>query len=113
MRLLSALVLTAAALLSACADHTDPNRARDVQLTKAQFNALRDVVAKNYTDPSSVEFRNLRARDNYYKDGTVIRSVCGEIKGQGIVGGEDGFLGFTRNFENGRWVVPVIGQPCW
>ena len=105
-------IALALAIVAGCT-HVDPNKARPVTLNRAETKVLTKAVTHDFGNPKNVAFRNLRVRDNYYPDGTVIRSVCGEIKGQGVVGGEDGFLGFTRNFENGRWVVPVIGQPCW
>lgn len=109
------LVLAAAlglAVLAGCT-HIDPKRAHDVELTKAERMSLEHSVAREFADPAHVQFRNLRARDNFYPDGTVIRSVCGEVWGKTVLGTPDGFIGFTRNLENGKWVTPAVGQPCY
>lgn len=109
MTFLAAVALTT---LAACT-HIDPEKARNVQLSAAEMTALQGTVANDFPDPKSVEFRNIRARDNFYPDGTTIRSVCGEVRGKGPFGNDTGFIGFTRNLEDGKWIVPTVGQPCY
>lgn len=93
--------------------HVNPDKAGPVKLSAAETASLEDTISHDFADPKTVEFRNIRARENYYPDGTKIRSVCGEARGKTALGTDSGFVGFTRNYENGKWVVPVIGQPCY
>lgn len=101
----------AALMVSACA-HVTPEKVNAVQLSKAEAASLQQSVANDFADPNSVVLRNVKAYDNVYPDGTVIRSVCGELNAKLPVG-ETGYIGFSRNYHNGNWIIPTISQPCF
>lgn len=103
--------IVAAFLVVGCA-HVTPQKTNPVQLSKAEYASLQQSVAQDFAVPSSVELRNVKAYDNIYSDGTVIRSVCGELKTTLPVG-TTGFIGFSRNYRDGKWIIPTISQPCY
>lgn len=101
-----------AALMAMGCAHVTPAKVNPVQLNKAEYSSLQQSVANDFAVPSSVVLRNVKAYDNIYPDGTVIRSVCGELNTTLPVG-QTGFIGFSRNYHDGKWVIPAISQPCY
>lgn len=88
------LSLLAAALISGCVAMTPITESRPVALSSSQMAQIKSAMSYNLKDPSSAQFRNVRAADVTLQDGKKERRVCGEINGKNSYGAYVGFEWF-------------------
>ena len=88
----TAIVLSLATIaLTACTDMSGIVDAKPVSLTSRQVAQIEGTVTHDFFDPSSAQFRNVRAVDLTLSNGTKVRRVCGEVNGKNQMGGYVGF----------------------
>jgi hypothetical protein len=107
-RLLAALPLVLA--LAGCV--SDVATSQPVRLTAAQVQEIQGTVTHNFYDPSSAQFRNLRAADITTTDGKTLRRVCGEVNGKNLDGGYVGFEMFGGTLQGSRFIQQDFFMPC-
>lgn len=103
------IALLAAIALTAC---VQPVELKPVALSQAQQADVKTTMAYNLFDPSSAQFRNLRAADVTLSDGRTVRRVCGEINGKNQLGGYAGFQPFGGFITNGKFETNYYAGPC-
>lgn len=101
-----------AAALAGCVAMTPIVESRPVNLTNAQVAQIQGALAYGLKDPSSAQFRNIRAVDVTLENGTKERRVCGELNGKNSFGAYVGFEMFGGKMVNGRFVQDAFFAPC-
>ncbi|WP_417463247.1 hypothetical protein [Kordiimonas sp.] len=81
-------------LLSACLQMTPIEQSKSVKIPPALMQEIKTEVTRDFFDPASAQFRNIRLVDVTLKDGTQERRVCGEVNGKNRLGGYVGFSMF-------------------
>jgi len=64
------------------------------------ISAVQKHVVRDFKDPSSVEFRNVKAKE-FGNDGDII--VCGELNAKNSYGGYIGFAEFYGHVNKGNF----------
>lgn len=73
-----------------------------VQLSTSQSASIQSQVKDRLIDPGSATFRNIRAQDRSFSDGTKSRVICGEVNSRNRMGGYAGFSTFSVIMEAGK-----------
>ncbi len=60
-----------------------------------EFRDAKDAVKAELNDPDSANFRNVRAITVRTREGSVVRSICGEVNAKNGFGGYSGFAPFV------------------
>ncbi len=102
-------ILTAMITIS-CATGSQIVMATPTQLTAQQVHEVKSKVAALLRDPSSTEFRNIRAANAVLEDNRNVIAVCGEVNGKNAFGGYVGFTPFLGSFENGIFTVKELAS---
>jgi len=90
--------------LSGCVAMTPIVSSQPVVLSSSQIAQIGSEATKDFFDPASAQFRNVRAVDLTLQDGTQDRRVCGEVNGKNQMGGYVGFKLFGGKIIAGRFV---------
>lgn len=64
---------------------------KPLPVSKALRAEIEREVTRDFFDPSSAQFRDVRAVQVTLSDGTVENRVCGEVNGKNRLGGYVGF----------------------
>lgn len=104
-----ALALAAVLTVAAC---VEPVTLTPVMLSAKDETMIKDVMAYNLFDPSSAQFRNIRAADVVLTNGRTVRRVCGEINGKNQFGGYVGFTPFSGFMYDKRFEINGFSGPC-
>lgn len=86
-----ALLIVPAVALSACVQMAAIESAKPVPISAPLMAEIKAEVTRDFFDPQSAQFRNVRAVDVSLADGTRERRVCGEVNGKNRLGGYVGF----------------------
>lgn len=81
-------------LVSGCMQATPIADASRVPVSAALMADIRADVTRDFFDPSSAQFRNIRSVDVVLANGARERRVCGEVNGTNQLGGYTGFKMF-------------------
>lgn len=106
------VALPAVLALAACVQMTPISDAKPISLSPSQVAQIKSAVTYDFFDPSSAQFRNLRAVDVTLKDGKTARRVCGEVNGRNQLGGYSGFQMFGGEMVNGAFQKQDFFSPC-
>jgi len=85
---------------------------KPVKLSKAQVEQVKRTVGRDYLDPDSIKFRDIRAADVIKSSGKVVRRVCGEVNGKNAYGGYVGYTFFGGVIKNGTFKERDFAMPC-
>jgi len=110
MRVFAAVAVLS--LFAGCVAAEKITASKPANLTTSQVNQIKQVVTYDFFDPSSAQFRNIRAADVTLASGKVARRVCGEVNGKNRVGGYVGFSLFGGTIEGGKFVRADFFGPC-
>jgi hypothetical protein len=105
-------IVLSALFLSACVALIPIVESKPVPLSTAQLKEIESTMSHNLFDPSSAQFRNVRATDVVLQDGTRERRVCGEMNAKNRMGGYVGFEYFGGTMENGKFVNKDFFSAC-
>jgi len=83
-----------------------------VALSTAQKRSIETTVTRDFFDPTSAQFRNVRASDVVLADGQRETRVCGEVNGKNRMGGYVGFQYFGGILNSGQFVRQDFFSPC-
>lgn len=108
----AALVVALSVSLTACVAMTPIVESKPVPLSQRQTQQIKSTVTHDFFDPSSAQFRNIRAVDVTLQDGQRERRVCGEVNGKNRMGGYVGFSMFGGTLQNGTFVQNPFFAPC-
>ncbi|MCA1337367.1 hypothetical protein [Pseudooceanicola marinus] len=110
----SILATVAALSLAGCNASTFSKieESKPVPLSAAQISQIEDTVTRDFFDPATAQFRDLRAVTVHLADGTTETRVCGEVNGKNRMGGYVGFQGFGGQLINGRFQQEPFFAPC-
>ena len=97
-------VAVLALALSGCVAMTPIVASQPVALSSGQIAQIKSAATKDFFDPASAQFRDVRAVDLMLTDGTQERRVCGEVNGKNRMGGYVGFQMFGGKIIGGRFV---------
>lgn len=104
-------LLFAALLLGGCV-MSNITETRPVALSTAQVAQIKATVIRDFFDPGSAQFRNVRAADITTTEGISERRVCGEVNGKNQMGGYVGFKMFGGKIVNGQFKAVDFFGPC-
>jgi hypothetical protein len=104
-----ALALAAVLTVAAC---VQPVTLTPVMLSAKDQTIIKGAMTYNLIDPSSAQFRNIRAADVELTDGRTVRRVCGEINGKNQFGGYVGFEMFSGWMIDGKFQNNGFSGPC-
>ena len=104
-------LLFAALLLSGCV-MSNIAATKPIALSAAQMAQIKSTVTRDFFDPGSAQFRNVRAADITTTDGISERRVCGEVNGKNRMGGYVGFKMFGGKIVNGQFKAVDFFGPC-
>jgi hypothetical protein len=88
-----AIILPALAL-SACVQLADITDSKPQPLTAQQRAQIEQTVTRDFFDPASAQFRDVRMVTVTLANGSQETRVCGEVNGKNRMGGYTGFSMF-------------------
>jgi len=106
------LAILIALALSACVAPTQITQRVAVRPNTAQVEQIKATITRDFFDPSSAQFRDIRVVDLVLSDGTKARRVCGEVNGKNRLGGYVGFKMFGGEIVGGRFVQQDFFGAC-
>ena len=98
--------------MASCVQVAKIEDARPVALSANQVAQIKSVVTRDFNDPASAQFRNIRAADVTLESGKRERRVCGEVNGKNLYGAYVGFSLFGGTLENGVFQRRTLSAPC-
>ena len=104
------LPVIAALALSGCV--TDIADSKPASLSQSQIGQIQTTVVRDFFDPASAQFRDIRAVDVTLNNGQQIRRVCGEVNGKNRLGGYVGYTWFGGQIVNGSFVKRDFAGAC-
>lgn len=99
-------------VLAGCMQTASIEKAERVALTKRQVAQIKATVTRDFNDPGSAQFRNIRAVNVTLDGGAQEVRVCGEVNGKNLYGAYVGFSGFGGTLENGTFRQRDFYAPC-
>jgi hypothetical protein len=106
--------LLCSALLTGCAAGTfsQITDSKPIPLSSSQIAQIEQTVTRDFLDPDSARFRNVRAAQVSLADGGQDVRVCGEVNGKNSMGGYVGYEMFGGTLVNGRFQQIDFFAPC-
>lgn len=96
-------------LLSACVNPV--SETKPVQLSSRDVSRIKSAVRYELIDANSAEFRNIQAIDIVRQDGSVTRTVCGEVNAKNRSGGYVGYEVFSAEISHQGIKLRGIDSP--
>ena len=98
--------------LSACVGLATVEEAKPARLSADQVATVQATVTRDFFDPSTAQFRNVRAADVTLAGGEKVRRVCGEVNGKNRMGGYVGYAGFGGVMNGSTFTMQNFYGPC-
>ena len=108
---LAAVALTACQTTSSMPNTTEPPAAatapttissNKIVLNATQTQSLKGAISARLKDPSSAQYRGIRAQSRTLSNGKNPILVCGEVNSKNSLGGYAGFTPFSAVIVNGQ-----------
>lgn len=103
------LLLPLAFILAGCVNPI--TETKPVHLSSKSIARIKAAVEYDLIDPESAKFRNIRAVDVVRRDGSVVRTVCGEVNGRNRAGGYSGYEVFSTEITSSGVKLRGIDRP--
>ena len=85
---------------------------KPIPLTRSQVSQIQATVTRDFFDPESARFRDVRAVEVSLADGNRETRVCGEVNGKNRMGGYVGYSMFGGVLQSGQFVQRDFFAPC-
>lgn len=106
------LFIPATVIMSGCMQVTPIAEAQRVPIDAGLMADIQADVTRDFFDPASAQFRNVRAVDVVLENGSNERRVCGEVNGKNRLGGYTGFEMFGGTVTNGDFQQKDFFSAC-
>ncbi|TCP43948.1 hypothetical protein [Rhodovulum marinum] len=98
--------------LAGCVQFAEIEQSSPVKPSPTLVSEIKAEVTRDFLDPNSAQFRNLRVVDVTLANGQHERRVCGEVNGKNAMGGYVGFSMFGGVVVDGDFRQRDFFSPC-
>lgn len=106
------LIIAPLVTLAGCMQFAEIETAEPIRISTSLKSEIKKEVTRDFLDPESARFRDIRAVDVTLANGKHEKRVCGEVNGKNAMGGYVGYSMFGGVIINGDFQQRDFFSPC-